>query len=213
MATDYLRTTFRDDGTGPVIDATYLNRLEGFLDAIAEGGSGSVVKADNADRVAGLLPSQLGGTPPVGAPYIRMPGDPLPDTLYPGTTWAKVSGSGNLAGTFPRFEGQYSGHENCVYNTVYSSQNKSHGHTVGATDLSGQAYFGSGGENNIRTHTWSGAFSYAGGPQTADRGTNNSSGIYIGLNFSGNHAHTLTNEGGTEARPVAVGIQHYRRAT
>lgn len=49
MATSYVPTNFNDLGTPPSIDAAFLNdKLQAFLLAIAEGGSGSVCKADLA---------------------------------------------------------------------------------------------------------------------------------------------------------------------
>lgn len=141
--------------------------------------------------------------PPVGAPYTRMPGDPLPSSVWPGTTWTKVSGTGNLAGTFPRFDGQYSGHEACAYNTVYTSQNKSHSHG-GAT--------GGMSANDPHTHTgYNGNGGGTSGPSAAPTG--NAMYGWTVTNTSVAHTHSISADGGTEARPVAVGIEHYRRAT
>lgn len=144
-------------------------------------------------------PSEL----PIGAPYTRMPGDPLPSAVWPGTTWTKVSGSGNLAGTFPRFDGQYSGHEASTYNVVQTSQNKAHSHG-GAT--------GGMSANNPHTH---GANTYSSGStgyaMNGGGGTwYDASGIVKTADIA--HTHAVYSDGGTEARPVAVGIEHYRRA-
>lgn len=144
--------------------------------------------------------------PPIGAPYVRMPGDPLPSTLYPGTTWSKVSGgsgSGVLQGTFPRFDGQYTGHEAATYNVVQTSQNKSHSHG-GAT--------GGMSANNPHNHyyprcsTGSNADGFITGTNTSL--ISNSYGSSADIS----HTHSIAADGGTEARPVCVGIELYRRA-
>lgn len=176
-----------------------------------------------SDGVRWIDPSE----PPVGAPYTRMPGDPLPSSVWPGTTWTKVSGSGNLAGTFPRFDGQYSGHEACAYNTVYASQNKSHSHGGATGGMSANDPHdhsaSSGTDSPDHTHTLA-SLSYTGGTASVYGGTANQGTIYtsgasarhthaITVNArSMAHTHSVSADGGTEARPVAVGIEHYRRA-
>ena len=48
MATSFAKTTWVD-GAAPSITAAQLNRLETFLASVADGGTGSVAKADHAE--------------------------------------------------------------------------------------------------------------------------------------------------------------------
>lgn len=145
--------------------------------------------------------------PPVGAPYLRAPGDPLPSSLWPGTTWSKVSGgsgSGALQGTTLRFEGTYTGHATVTYGSVLTSQNKSHNHG-GAT--------GGMSANNPHTHVVKSSIDWGSGSSLSAYNNEN-----WGTNLSTTstetniaHTHAISSDGGNEARPVSVGIEYYRR--
>ena len=59
MATAYTRNTYVN-GSVPALSAENLNKAEEFIAAVASGGAGSVVKADNSTQVAATTPSAVG---------------------------------------------------------------------------------------------------------------------------------------------------------
>jgi len=59
MATSYTRNTYVN-GTEPALSAENLNKPEAFIEAVAAGGAGSVVLADDATKVADTTPSAVG---------------------------------------------------------------------------------------------------------------------------------------------------------
>jgi len=143
--------------------------------------------------------------PPIGAPYLRAPGDPLPSSLWPGTTWTKVSGgsgSGTMQGTTLRFDGTYTGHDTVTYNSVLTSQNKAHNHGGKTGGMSG---------NNPHSHTYAaGGYNDAGEPYLPDSCKQYAKSLTTGATDI-DHTHSIASDGGIEARPVCVGIEYYRR--
>jgi hypothetical protein len=145
--------------------------------------------------------------PPIGSPYLRAPGDPLPSSLWPGTTWSKVSGgsgSGALQGTTLRFEGAYTGHDTVTYNAVLTSQNKTHNHGGATGGMSG---------NNPHAHGFQRWDRNGGGNDTTWPSVGSVSRFNDGTVYSTDisHTHSISSDGGNEARPVCVGVEYYRR--
>lgn len=194
---------------------------EGALPVL--GARSVIVPLDTYDlRISDGARNRYVATPPLGAPYTRMPGDPLPGTLYPGTTWTKYSGgsgSGVMQGTFPRFDGTYTGHEASTYNVVQTSQNKSHGHSIASGQGSHNHSITDPGHNHSFNGITYGRVAYNGTNQDYGSGLAGTNGSFsinsattgISLGSATLPAMSASNDGGTEARPVAVGIEHYRR--
>lgn len=132
---------------------------------------------------------------PIGMVYIQGPADAAPSTLWPGTTWTNVSSE--EAGLFRRFEG---GAASAFGGGTQASQNKTHSHTTGNP---------SSDHSHIMPNHRNGATASGGGslqPVHTSVGSDSSTG-----GVSSWHTHTVSSDGGTEARPDNVTVRKWRR--
>lgn len=133
---------------------------------------------------------------PIGMVYVQGPADAAPSTLWPGTTWTNVSSE--EAGLFRRFEG---GAALAFGGGTQSSQNRAHNHGGASGGMSA---------NNPHSHTIPAITAYGTGQICGGSGlpantthTSNSTDIA--------HTHSISSDGGTEARPDNVTVRKWRR--
>lgn len=157
-----------------------------------------IIFDSSAGQHKSVAPEDIGGVP-IGFVYFQGPSDMAPSDLWPGTTWSNVSSE--EAGLFRRSEGGSA----ATFGSTQTSQNLSHNHGGASGGMSAnashshtiQAYRSAAGSTYDRAD----ATPYTGTPTTI-----------TGISTATiSHTHSISTDGGTEARPVNVTVRKWRR--